>query len=640
MYPGTIIEFDDQSDITSLPIEEVRNQPLFGAVFTSDKGTEEWTRISGSDFFDMYGKTIKFSKHGQPLLQAAMTINAGAELLCKRLVADDAALANLAIYAKIVEDEQKVQLKNEDGDLLYKDAQGEQTIENTGEPYTETVKTTTIKYTKKSVEGLTLRDGTNTICNIDDAITELAKKYDADKDGQLIYVFTDIGRGVSNKRIKIVPNYRLSKGAEYTTYSFSVIEGSSEIESFSFSVNPNLIVNDTSVSLQSMINNNSTQLVCHENVEGIEALVKALSNATGKTEAEILKYDILFGCTNRGDVLDGVTIDAEGIDLDYATGQALEYGTDGAFGTKSAASYLKDKDPENENEADDNVWSKLAIAAFDGSFDKIVYNVDRYKIHAVVDANYPKSVKRAIEALAAFREDFMYFRDQRLSAVSYDAIAANCNKETKSMFCATYPQFYDVIDPYTKRQITVTIGYSLARLLVAHINSGSILPTAGILHNMIIDDAVYGTLSYAPTICPDNNEKEAMEDIKANFASYIDNQLVIETLYTSQEKNSQWSYVNNVMGIQDVVKAIRTKCPTIRYTFIEGEDLEKYKAEVEEVIAPYNSNYLQLSLEYKQDTMYSFNKIFYAVLKVVYKDFVQTEWFKVTALSTVEVSAQ
>ena len=143
---------------------------------------------------------------------------------------------------------------------------------------------------------------------------------------------------------------------------------------------------------------------------------------------------------------------------------------------------------------------------------------------------------------------------------------------------------------------------------------------------------------------PDNWEtykdwKELMEDIKVNYASYIDNQLVIETLYTSQEKNSQWSYVNNVMGIQDVVKAIRTRCPAIRYTFIEGEDLEKYKADVEEVIAKFSSNYLQLSLEYKQDAMYAANKIFYAVLKVVYKDFIQTEWFKVTALSTVEVQA-
>lgn len=642
MYPGVYVEYDDQSDIISLPITEVRNQPLFCAVFTSDKGTEEWTRVSGEDFFKMYGKSIKFTKHGQPLLQAAMSINAGAELLCKRLVADDATLANLAIYAKVETTEattQEVQATDGTGAPLYKDAEGNQTIEITGDPIMTTVTvpgTCKISYIKRSVEGLEVESGQ--IPTIKDVVDSLEKNVKTEDNEYLLYAFADIGRGVSNKRVKIVPNYKLSKGADYVTYNFSVIEGSSEVESFSFSVNPHMIINGENVSLQSMINNNSDQLVCYEDIEGIENLIKAVAEATGKTEGEILKYDVLFGCTNKGIALDGVTIDPEGIDLDSGAGQALEKGSDGAFAEHNPSYYLGSKVADD----DKNVWAQLAIKAFDGSFDKIIFNLDQHKIHAVVDANYPYSVKKEIEALANFREDFMYLRDQRLDNVSYEGIKDTCSKESKSMFCATYPQFYDVIDPYSKRQITVTIGYSLARLLVNHINNGSILPIAGMKYDMVIDDAIYGTLSYAPTICPDEiggNEKELMEDIKVNYASYIDNQLVIETLYTSQEKNSQWSYVNNVMGIQDVVKAIRTRCPAIRYTFIEGEDLEKYKADVEEVIAPYSSNYLQLSLEYKQDAMYSANKIFYAVLKVVYKDFIQTEWFKVTALSTVEVQA-
>lgn len=123
-----------------------------------------------------------------------------------------------------------------------------------------------------------------------------------------------------------------------------------------------------------------------------------------------------------------------------------------------------------------------------------------------------------------------------------------------------------------------------------------------------------------------------------NYASYIDNQLVIESLYTSKEEYSQWSYINNVMGIQDVIKAIRKRCPVIRYTFIDGEDLERYRADVEEVISQYRSNFNKLELSYVEDTTYSANKIFYAVLNVTYKDFVQTERFKVTALSSVEVT--
>jgi hypothetical protein len=233
----------------------------------------------------------------------------------------------------------------------------------------------------------------------------------------------------------------------------------------------------------------------------------------------------------------------------------------------------------------------------------------------------------------------MYFRDQGLGVNTIDLINTNKAKETKSKFCATYPQSYDIIDPYTKKQISVTIGYSLAQMLVAHCSNSISYPIAGFKHNMIIKDAIYGTLSFTPTICPDpiGNQKEILEDMRVNYASYIDNQLVIESLYTSQEKLSQWSYINNVMSIQEVVKAIRMRCPAVRYTFIEGEDLERYRADVEEVIAPFRSNFKSLELDYVEDNTYSVSKIFYAALKVVYRDFIQTEWFKVTALADVEV---
>ena len=215
-------------------------------------------------------------------------------------------------------------------------------------------------------------------------------------------------------------------------------------------------------------------------------------------------------------------------------------------------------------------------------------------------------------------------------------MAAEANKELKSMFCATYSQSYDIIDPYTKRQITVTIGYDIAQNLVQHLNNGAILPPAGMKYDMLIKNAIYGTLSFAPTVCPDpkGNQKEQLIELGINFASYIDNNLVIETLYTSQEKNSQWSYINNVMGIQEVVRAIRTRCPMIRYSFIDGEDLEKYRKDVEEVIAPYTSNFKTLKLKYVADATYSANKIFYAVIKVSFKDFIQSEIFKLTMINS------
>lgn len=610
MYPGVIIEYNDQSNITSLPVTEVRNRPLFMALFTSDKGTEKWTRIAGEDFFKMYGKTISFTKHGQPLLQAAMTINAGAELLCKRLVASDATLANIGIVASIKDGE--VQATDADGNKLYLDEDGEVTTDVTDDPYM-IENGTAISYSIMTA----------------DSVTTPAEAYNAisgklTSDQYLLYVICDNGRGSSKKRIRIVPNYKLSKNLDYTMYTLNVIEGSEVVESVNFSINPNLIVNNQNISLYSMINTNSTQIYCVDDASGMEAFISALADATGIDTTELYMHDPLFGCTNRGVAMDSVVVDST-INLQHAAGQILQSGSNGAFSTHPI-----------KNTAE---FSTQAVAALNGTFDPIIFNVDQYRLQAVIDANYPDDVKRAIEALAIFREDFMYIRDQGLGVNNLELIAENIMKETKSKFCATYPQSYDIIDPYTKKQITVTIGYSMAQLMVAHCNNGVNQPAAGFRLNMVIKDAVYGTLSFAPTICPDpiGNQKEALEDMRVNYASYIDNQLVVESMYTSQEKNTQWSYINNVMSIQEVVKAIRIRCPIIRYTFIEGEDLEKYRADVEEVIAPFRSNFKLLELEYVEDAAFSANKIFYAALKVVYKDFIQTEWFKVTALADVDV---
>ena len=610
MYPGVIIEYDDQSSVGVLPVSEVRNKPLFAALFTSDKGTEQWTRMTGEEFFTMYGKTISFSRHGQPLLQAAMSINAGGELLCKRLVAEDATLANIGIVATIAETE--VQATDADGNLLFQDADGNQTVEETDTPVMTTG--TGITYSLLTADKVTT--------------PEEAKEAMKEKitDGQyLLYVICDNGRGVSKKRIKIVPNYRMSKSLEYTMYTLSVIEGNEVIESMTFSVNPNMVVSGQNISLYSMISANSKQLVCIDDSTGMEKFITALAEATGMTEEYIYAADPLFGCTKKGVAIDGLSVSETGIDLQYSYGQSLQSGSNGAFGTHPI---------QNTEE-----FTTQAVEALNGTFDPAIFNIDQFRLNAIVDANYPEGVKRAIEALATFREDFMYFRDQGLGVNTIDLIAEKCNSEAKNMFCASYPQSYDIIDPYSKKQITVTIGYDLAQLLVSHCDNGANLPTAGMKHNMVIKNAIYGTLSFAPTICPDpiGNQKEILDDMRVNYASYIDNQLVIEALYTSQEKHTQWSYINNVMGIQDVVKAIRIRCPVIRYTFIDGDDLEQYRADVEEVIAPYRSNFKTLELEYVEDATYSANKIFYAVLKVVYRDFIQTEWFKVTALSSIEV---
>lgn len=612
MYPGTIIEFDDQSQIVDLPIATVQRKPLFCSLFTSQKGDEDWGLYEGKDFFNMYGKQISFEQHGQPLLQTALAINAGAQVLCKRLVADDATLANIGIIASVSQTE--VQAKNAYGELLYLDEAGEETIEHTDTP--KMVSAAKITYSAATAENV------KTPNQAYDAIKMQMKDV---QNSYLLWVITDNGRGVSQKRIRILPQYRLSRGTNFLLYSLSIMENGTESESFYF--NPlSIINNNVNISLQAKTATSSKQVKCVEDQSSIEAFIKKVAEFSDMTEDTVKSIDMIFGYSKKGEDLQNIIVDENGLTLNNSFGQAMTSGTNGSFGDRPIADECREE------------YIKQAKEALDGTYDTVIFNLDQYKIDAFIDANYPDEIKKAIETLVAFREDCMFFRDIGLGNNTLDDILFAAYDALDSKFVSVYCPTYDVIDPYSKKQITVTVGYSLAKLLTDQFNNGRNLPIAGIKFNMIIKDAIYGTLNFAPTVCPDpiGNQKTVLEEARINFASYIDGDLVIETLYTNQSAYTQFSFANNVLGIQEVVKAIRTRCPAIRYTFIDGKDLEKYKAEIEEVIAPFRSNFKALQFEYVADSAMELNKIFYGVLKVVFRDFIQTEWFKVIALNQLE----
>ena len=97
MYPATIFNWHDQSQIsTETTSAEIDDSPLLMQVFSSDKGTEDLIEINDDDFDAMYG-TMSFQKHGQSAIQAKAIVKAGGRLLAKRVVADDATLANVIL---------------------------------------------------------------------------------------------------------------------------------------------------------------------------------------------------------------------------------------------------------------------------------------------------------------------------------------------------------------------------------------------------------------------------------------------------------------------------------------------------------------------------------------------------------------
>lgn len=612
MYPRSIFEIIDKSEAPALVATDVV-QPLFMLAFSSEKGPETLRLTKGSIFNKLYGDDISFAKHGQPLLQAALIASNGGTILAKRVVAEDSTLANIAVIAKVKSTQ--VQKTNSKGEPLYTDKNTEK--ETTEADGNEKIMITAaeIVYECKSVADKK---------NLESIKTEIEK--DAVIEGvegttfvYPLFIIADNGRGVSNKRFKISPDYNTSKNAEYMTYVFSTIEKNKTTESFTFTMNPDVIEAGFNKSLDNGIKRLSNQLVSKLFESNVYAFVEKVAEISKNSVEYCVNNDLLFGRDRRGNLIPSVVVDLDkGANLSYTYGTNLENGSNGAFGTA----------PFNTK-----AYEEQLVKVFDGTFSNEIYDVDNYKIDLIVDANYPVKVKRAIESFVDFREDFMYIRDMGLNVKSIDEIISNNIDNSKSKYCATYHTSYDIIDPYTKKQIPVTIGYSLTKLLMEHFKNGRNRPMAGQLYNMIIPEAIEGTVNFLPKITPAYDQKETLSDAKINYASYFDGLLTLETLYTSQEKNSQFSYINNILAIQEVIKAIRTRCPKMRYSFIDGEDLEKYKEDVEAVLNKYSNNFLQLKLVYTKDESMLSNKIFYASLQVKFRNFVQTEYFKIYALA-------
>ena len=197
---------------------------------------------------------------------------------------------------------------------------------------------------------------------------------------------------------------------------------------------------------------------------------------------------------------------------------------------------------------------------------------------------------------------------------------------------------YDIYDPYTRKQITVTVMYDLARLFVKHFINGRVRPFCGQKYDIVIpsDTFVDGTLNFSPKRTPKEDQRKTFDTLRINYLSYYDgNILTMNTEYTSQTELTQLSWVNNVLAVQELIKAIRALCPKIRYSFLDGDDLVKYKKDVQNmVIDRYADRFQSCTINYVTNANYDSNKIIYATIELKFRNFVQTEVFKIIALQS------
>lgn len=683
--PGNEFIIQDRSGQYT-PVTENLVSPLQLMVSSFDKGPEDIREISGDDFYKLYGQDISYARHGQPAIQAANIINNGGRLCIKRIVADDATLANIILLAEVKSD-QAPKIDLESGNQIYIDTDtGAETMEPKAADGTANqramVNVATIRYDVASIAGAKTLSDIQTACRAllvekdpeivsggEGEVTPSIVSYTLDgeetdtiygdtnstesevdnsendssvpgivplpigKEGDEteepdepvftegtyiypIYIFADNGRGASTKRIFIEPDYAVSKNLKFVLYKLNH-PGTVGLDNeyIRFAATPETIYNGTNMSLTEA-GKGMTQIVPATVDESLEKFINKVSEFSGIEVDDLEEYDFLFGKTKKGEELQQIAVDPEGYDLASEFGIQLANGTNGEFGNAPFGT---------------EAWTKKAVEFFDGTFDEEIFDVEHHYIEAAVDANYPLEVKLALTKLVDFRKDFMYLRDIGLDVSTMEAIKLLTTNLPSNMYCVDYCQSYDIIDPFTHKQVPVTIGYSLSRLLISHLTeSDRHKPFSGSLHNIEIPEAIDNTVSFIPRITPIVDQKQVIYDKHINYATYQNGMLTIETQINSQVDENQCSWLNNIFLVQDVIRSIRQLCPRIRYSFIDtASGLDTYASNVNDLLDRYRSKFKYLSFEWSADEVMLANHIFNATLVVSFKEYVDYEKFTI-----------
>lgn len=647
-YPQTKFTIVDNSDILSMNVPKPDNtdRPVFAQVFAAPKGPEEWqTEIMGQKFFDLYGEKPSFSTYGQPLLQASEVIRAGGRVTAKRVVAPDATLANLLIYAELYK--ATVQKYDSNGNPIYINNNGDETIDPTkADPSKGVNGCATVQKAQIAFRATPYGNSASSTLGNNISMYRNAVRADAayhatasdgaagevDMSGKVIttaesagavyplFLIADNGRGLSSKSFRIYADTSARRPVDYVRYILVVYDGGEAKETMAFTLNPDKIEANRNMSLENIVTTKSLQIRALIFEDETKAFIRNVAYLTGVKYDELIDHDILFGLDTYGKAEDTIVIDPTGAEFDAINGLALLGGSNGSFGDAPLGPKAK------------ALYNAEVCSAFDGSFSDCIYDLDNFRVDVIFDANYDDTIKRKIEEFVEFREDIYYFRDMHIGLTTMDAIRAANKNNLASRVCATYENSWGVTDPYSRKQIMVTATYSLARLFVSHFLDGVTRPFCGQLYGIKFPEVIEGTVNFTPKNTPGENQKELIDDMRINYASYYSGVLVMETEYTSQEKYTQLSWINNVLTLQALIRDIRKKCPKIRYNFLDGKSLEQYTADVQSVIDAHTTDFESIKLTYSKDNVYEQNKIFYAEIEVKMRNFVQAEYFKVTVV--------
>ena len=528
-------------------------------------------------------------------------------------------------------------------------------------------------------------DGTASTLTITPAVknasttSQLKKAIDLITTAYIFPLFTifDNGRGNSTKSIAVSFDSASSKTLNQAIYTLKIIDykTNKSLESIAFTINPYAKNNSTGYTfdIESGTNFKSNQISTKMYYDSYDKFIKFL-NDNFIDENIFNNYDCLFGHDIRGTQLTNNQIgkenicvgssDANNLDTINPSSTIAYYYYNNIARTRSGISEKLLFGSDGEELESHDTYNIQYKNFFSGKFDYDVFNVDTLFPNFIFDANYDDDTKLEIQKLAAFRGDLIAYLDMGTDGLTnastivskipmYDS--ETNTKYIRDMHCAVTSIYGDIRDPYTNKQITVTGTYQLSNAMINHYINAFGKPFCGKGNGITFSNYIQGTVNYIPKVYPNYkntseflnginntyitddsvvvNEKQTFCDAHVNYGSYYNGLFTMDTEYTLNRTESEFSYINNVMLVNDLIQEIRKSCPSARYNFIDEEDLEVYEKAVTTVINAKRSKFASIKFKYVQDENSINNKIFYAALEIVFRPFAQAEIFTITALN-------
>lgn len=667
-YPRTRFEIVDRTDVQEISTNNITYpKPLAMQLITADKGPENWTVIRDlDDFTNRYG-AISFAKHGQAQLNVAEILRAGGAVLVKRLVRDECGIGNVTYYITLTKtltvetdkdtvatykiNSKSVEMKKDDNNNIptFKTHQSVVDAVENGAVLSNIMTVYNFKDTEIfETDDTTLKSGVTL------AKTYSETKHDYSMSVDIpIFTISTVDRACTPMVCSLVPVYN----NDYMIYRFSLYDVVNEknklisgVNNLNVSLNGDIMINNIPYDLESRINSNMPYIRAKLYSDYINEYVNVINKIISNTIITIDNIDIInfynlkgveieiddyFEMDNAKRSKNGMVIgincsdtyDLAFNDDNYVTLALAALGKEKAIiGTTNTYSYLNCKNKDND-------------------FDTIIYDVDRYKIDFACDAGYDIRIKKAITYLADSRQDFVFLSDLKNIRItdSVDSEFYDINSKSdiinaakampESKFIAIYFNTADIYDPYTKKQINITLPCLLGPKMVNHINNGVGKPFAGILNGITFPEIIDGSVNFIPRVYHNIDQKAEFIERNINYISYYDSLPTMDTMYVNMPNYTQLSYLNNIMNVQTIIKELRTRCPKTRYSFMDGTDLQKYLDDTISIINNYNSFFKSISIKYMADAEYESQNIFYAVLTVQFRNFVQEEYFRIFAIS-------